>query len=286
VKTAAIHVSASPQARYNLDEIKADALWLSQKATIDEISALRIVVLEWQSRPATQLLAGFAEEEVMSLLNATGIDDFRTSMTGPQIMDVLNKRISNDRDALGFSSEPARRLRLRHCYLSERSHIVKISRKLLSLSLHDDIPNGGMRISTRNTGKDHTKTNKSLRDLGSVIFRDSATEDGRVRFLQACIKAIRHRVDQFQTDGGWLGTTDADEECEIFWRITVIEEIVHIMQILFLQLQASANIPTAGLLLSWLRLLTDSGFLESLFVVSVICSPVLLRWTITLINVM
>src|SRR4051812_10228726 len=71
-KTAAIHVETNGQSSFNLQEIKADALWLSEKAGIDEIAALRIAVLEWQDRPATRLNLGFSSEEATSLQSATG----------------------------------------------------------------------------------------------------------------------------------------------------------------------------------------------------------------------
>ncbi|KAL2006630.1 hypothetical protein VTN00DRAFT_9298 [Thermoascus crustaceus] len=262
-KTAAIHVNTSPQASSNLDEIKADTLWLSQKAAIDEVSALRITVLEWQSRPTTRLLAGFSEEEVTSLQDAAGVDNFRVSLAGPRVTDVLKKTAGRDDDASGFDSVERRRLRLRLLYLSERSHILKTSRKLLSLSLRDNIPNDSAPVRTQGSNAG-TAEKHSLRYLGATIFKDKLAGEEDSRFLEECVKAIRSRISELEGDGGWLGAAEGNEECEDTWRTTLVEEIVHIMQILFLQLQASATIPTSELLLSWLRLMADYGFLESL----------------------
>ena len=49
-KTAAINVAPTSNCEYDINKIKEDALWLSKEAQIDEVSALRIIVLEYQSR--------------------------------------------------------------------------------------------------------------------------------------------------------------------------------------------------------------------------------------------
>ncbi|KAL1969435.1 hypothetical protein VTN77DRAFT_8873 [Rasamsonia byssochlamydoides] len=263
-KTAAINVATSPQAPYNLDEIKSDALWLSQNAGIDEVTALRITVLEWQNRPNARLLARFSAEEATSLQDATSVDNFRVSLAGPQVMDILKKTTPGGADdSTDFSSEESRRLRLRHIYLSERSHILKTSRKLLSLSLRDKIPSDAGRKTVPSNGKE-TAREHSLRSLGETIFKNKTSGEESNRFLEDCIKAVQIRLTDFQSGGGWLSAAQSDAETEDTWRTTLIDEIVHIMQIIFLHLQSSDTIPTGGLLLSWLHLMADYRFLESL----------------------
>lgn len=273
-KTAAINVETSPQAPYNLDEIKSDALWLSEHAGIDEVTALRITVLEWQSRPNARLLGRFSAEEATSLQDATSVDSFRVSLAGPQVMDILKKTTTGGADSAEFSSEKARRLRLRHIYLSERSHILKTARKLLSLSLRDKIPSDAGRIPVPSRGKE-TEREHGLRRLGETIFKNNTSEDESNRFLEDCVKAVQTRIADFQSGGGWLSAAESDAETEATWRTTLIDEIAHIMQIMFLQLQSSDTIPTGALLLSWLRLMADCSFLESLSIVSAAAEGVL-----------
>ena len=52
--------------------MKEDALWLSEKAQIDETSALRVVVEECQSRAAARLSAPFSEDELTNIREAAG----------------------------------------------------------------------------------------------------------------------------------------------------------------------------------------------------------------------
>ena len=54
-KTAPINVSQSSNGDYNLEELKQDAIWLSEKLDVEESIALRIAVIEWQQRPADEL---------------------------------------------------------------------------------------------------------------------------------------------------------------------------------------------------------------------------------------
>jgi nuclear pore complex protein Nup188 len=233
---------------------------LSQKAGIDEITALRIIVLEWQDRPAARLLARFTEEESTSLQSAAGIDNLRASLAGPALSEVLRQKAGDDSD---FLSEENRRLRLRNLYLSERSHLLKTARKLLALSLHNS-----SQKETAPPAPHVSDRTEFLRKLGAAIFQEKTTGNEWRSFVEACIKAIKDRLSALEGDGGWLGVAESNEAVEIMWRTIFVEEVLHVTQMLFLQLQASAEIPTAELLLSWLRVMGDYSFLESVQVVS------------------
>ncbi|KAH8698491.1 putative nucleoporin [Talaromyces proteolyticus] len=258
-KTAAIHVDASPQASYKIDEIKADALWLSQKAGIDEISALRITVLEWQDRPSARLVGRFSEEEATSLQDATGVDNFRVSLAGPQLKEVLT-RINGSSDT-SFSSEDSRRKRLRKIYLAERSHILKTSRKLLAFSLRDTIPSDASLIPPPKTSNASVE-NDTLADLGQQIFGKEKTEAESSGFLEEAIKGIQKRLASFQNEGGWLSASESDEETENAWRTTLVDEVVHVMQIILLKAQSLKCIPSGDVVLKWLQLMVECNFME------------------------
>ncbi|KAE8380531.1 nucleoporin subcomplex protein binding to Pom34-domain-containing protein [Aspergillus bertholletiae] len=255
-KTAAIHAETTAQASYNLKEIKEDALWLSQKAGIDEISALRIAVLEWQNRPATRLLAGFSEEESTSLQSAAGVENFRMSLAGPSFAEIFSQKVGREDNASGFVSEESRRLRLRELYLSERTHIIKTARRLFALSLRGNVNEPALQ-------KPEPKRSDLLCQLGATLFKDKLSGDKYYTFIQACIKAIQALLSALESDGGWLGVTESSEAVDDMWRTALVEEILHIVQILFLQLQSSAELPSADIFVSWLRLMGDYNFLET-----------------------
>ncbi|KAL4786350.1 nucleoporin subcomplex protein binding to Pom34-domain-containing protein [Aspergillus varians] len=255
-KTAAIHAETNAQASCDLKEIKADALWLSEKAGIDEVSALRTVVLEWQTRPSTRLLGRFSDEEATSLKGAAGVDTFRVSLAGPSFAEIFNTRPGEGNGAAEFVSEQSRRLRLRDLYLSERCHVVKTARKLLGLFLDSDNPDTAPQQQTGSPSR--------LSKLGESIFSDKVKGKDWHEFSRGCIKAVQTRLSALEGEGDWLSAAESSEEIENLWRTTFVEEILHLLQSLFMQLQTSTEIPPADLLLSWLRLMVDYVFLESL----------------------
>ncbi|OJJ49924.1 hypothetical protein ASPZODRAFT_57898 [Penicilliopsis zonata CBS 506.65] len=256
-KTAATNAETTTQVSYDLKEIKSDALWLSQKAGIDEITALRIAVLEWQNRPAARLLANFSKEEATSLESAVGPGSFRASVAGPNPLEILQQKTVDEDGADGFSSEKNRRARLSDMYMLEKSHILKTSRKLLSLSLGEKIP--GQLAATQKHEKEAT-----LRDLGASIYKGRSRGDEWAKYLQECIEATRSRLTELQKTGGWLSAEENTEEIEVLWKITAVEDILHILQILFLQVQVSSDAPDATVVLSWLNLMQDCDFLDML----------------------
>lgn len=259
-KTAAIHVETNSKTPFDLQEIKADAQWLSEKAQIDEITALRIAVLEWQNRPATRLASTFSPEEATSLQSATGSDNLRASVAGPNLASVL-RQAAGEGGSSSFATESHRRLRLRKLYLSERSHILKTFRKLLAFSLHD------LSSESARSGGNESNRRLALCKLGVSMFHGKSAGDGLTRLLEDCITGIRKRLEDLEGDGNWLGANESSQDTEDIWRTTMVEEIVHILQIMFHQLRASSEIPTEDLVISWLNLMDKFTFLETLQVV-------------------
>lgn len=258
-KTSAIHVETNSKGSFDLKEIKTDAQWLSEKAKIDEITALRITILEWQGRPATRLALGFSSEEATSVQSATGADNLGVSVAGPNLASILKQTAADDSS---FDSENARRLRLREIYISERTHILKTYRKLLALSLHNSPNQSANGASSDNDRK------LALRKLGVSIFADKSSGTPMSQFLEACIAAIRARLEDFTNEKGWLSEPESSLDIDQLWRTSLIEEVSHILQLMFHQLHASPEVPSADLLLSWLELMTQHNFLQSYQVVS------------------
>ncbi|KAJ5938012.1 hypothetical protein N7454_004354 [Penicillium verhagenii] len=256
-KTAAIHVETNSKSSFDLNEIKADAQWLSQNAEIDEITALRLTVLEWQNRPATRLTANFSSEEVTSVQSAAGADKLSASVAGPNLANIL-RQVAGDNTGGSFDSETNRRLRLRTTYLSERNHIVKTSRKLLAMSLNS--------APSKAPATPATERRLALCKLGTSLFKEKSTGSSLSKFLEECMAAIRSRLTDLSESGGWLNEAESSEETEILWRSFFAEEIGHIIQVMFHQLHASAEVPSGDLLLSWLNLMSEYNFLEGLTV--------------------
>ncbi|KAI7402486.1 hypothetical protein KC336_g14417 [Hortaea werneckii] len=124
-RVAPINISQSANGDCNLEEIKKDAVWLSEKLSVDETSCLRIAILEWQQRPADLLFEG--PQKAAAKPNA----DLRSSfLASTASLSASTNRV----ETLGpdFSKEETRRERQVHIYGEERLYSLKLTADLVS----------------------------------------------------------------------------------------------------------------------------------------------------------
>jgi nuclear pore complex protein Nup188 len=246
-----------------LDEIKQDTLWLGKQAQIDEVSALRIVVLEWQNRPNSQLLGRFSEEEITSLQEVSGIDSLSLSVGDVQAIELPQYSGVQRADASTDSSQGSRRFRLFHLCLTEKLHILKVSQRLFSAALRRRMPSNH-ELSGREEIMNQVPRSTNLEGLGKSIFglqEEGTRKHDDLTSPEKCIKAIRLRIDNLENGRVWFTSDGLEVEIAFTWYANNLEELVQIIQILFLQLQLSKVIPSSELLLSWLRLMVEYEFL-------------------------
>ena len=217
-------------------------------------------MLEWQNRPAGQLLGGFSREETTSLQNAAAADNFRVSLGGAPPPDIV-QRTTQRGDSGGFLDKSARQPRLLHSYLSEKRYILKVAQLLLSSSLQRRLPSSyDNPVDDKGKGKEVLKVT-NIEELAETIFKIHPEE--RNFLPQECVDAIQSRLEALEKGSGWFNPEDANHNIELAWQENAIAEATHIMQILFLQLQSSKVIPSAEIFLSWLRLMARYAFLDN-----------------------
>lgn len=224
------------------------------------MSALRIAVLEWQSRPAGQLLSGFSEEETISLQNAGTGDSFRATLGGAPPPDAL-QRTAPRGDSTAYLGKGARQLRLLRLYLSEKRYILKVFQLLFSSTLQGQLPSYYMEPAV-----DKGKGKKALRATNIQEIAETVLqihpEENKIH-PKDCVAAIQSRLAALESGSGWFSSDDDNHVIELNWQENAIAESTDIMQIMFLQLQSNNAIPSAELLLSWLRLMAKYDFLEN-----------------------
>ncbi|KAH7041252.1 nucleoporin subcomplex protein binding to Pom34-domain-containing protein [Microdochium trichocladiopsis] len=134
-KTAAIQVPPTPNSRYDIDTIKEDALWLSKNAKINEVAALRIVVVEFQQRPRSQLTGPLSTQDVANLQEALGAQPSNV-LPGFAVSSTLG---ATEIQSI-FEKPDNRRLRIYDTYLSERRYYAAVNDYLLTLMLQQRLP--------------------------------------------------------------------------------------------------------------------------------------------------
>ncbi|KAM5442308.1 hypothetical protein MferCBS31731_002683 [Microsporum ferrugineum] len=265
-KTAAIHVTSSKNTSASSDEIKSDALWLSKGADIDEVSALRIVVLAWQRRRENELLSHFSEEELTSLHDSVGIGRSPHGSYGNEAASILKYAGSQTRTSDTLISKEARQRILFNIWLSERRHILKLAHFLIATSIKDTRQDQLPSLPKPSAGSDDDSLVEAGQ-LGSAILKG---ECGMLKVnkteisIPGCIEAFRLRVKGLEAGSWWSKSVGSDMLMESSWQSSSLEELVQILSLLFLQIRSSDTIPSSDVLLSWLRLMGEYEFLETI----------------------
>ena len=260
-KTSAVNVTPSSHGRYDIKQIKDDAVWLSKETSIDEVSALRIVVVEWQIRPANELLQGVLGELVLASQERFLSRGLRVSLAGTTIQP------KNGADNAPFSSLQCRRMRLLDLYLSERRYIIKSCEYIISCVLYG----------TASEGLDRYGDLKHRRPawLGvianhimSIWNLDGTMKTNSKNFFVNAVEALKIRLESLEQGSQWTVDDDSREEAEVAWSRNQILEMIHVMQIVLVLLESSPRLMRSDAIISWFRLMRMYGFFERFELVS------------------
>lgn len=257
-KTSAINVTPSSNSQYDIKEIKEDALWLSKAANIDEISALRIVVEECQSRAAAQLLGPFSEEELASIRDAAGNNRYSSSIP----IGLMSQGADPLQMQKEFGTQETRRKRILRTYLSGRKHLLKCSERFFHQCFannqgddSDDESNG--------TGKESAGTPSWLERMGDAFYESLSqggfpSPDGS---LLRCISGITTNMKSLMAGSGWLSEDGGREDIEIDWTRNQMTEAIHSMELMWQFFQYYCDETCSSeVVLAWFRLQQDYSF--------------------------
>ncbi|KAI9730886.1 MAG: hypothetical protein M1834_005604 [Cirrosporium novae-zelandiae] len=247
-KTSAINITPSKNGEYDIKEVKEDAQWLSGELQIDEISALRIVVLEWQTRAECRLANGFSEEETAALQDALGSSKFGASVLRPL----------RDTNSKASSSEISRRARLRTIYLSERLYALKVSQYLLNAALFG-VPIQDASAPPGAKGKGKTKKTSWVERNGQPILE---AQQNKPIFIAECVDACVARTQLLERGSQWHVDDPIRGEAEEVWGRNMLLELIHVMQIMFLHFDASPRLLSTDTVLKWFNLMNTCAFFD------------------------
>jgi nuclear pore complex protein Nup188 len=254
--TAPIHVTSSSTGDYNIDEIKADSLWLSEQTKIDEPAALRIAILEWQGRQAAQLLGGFTEEESISVQEAAGISNLGASTFVANSSILAAPGGAGSDTSTQFNSADQRKLRLLNIYLSERIYILRISQILICWGAAQDLRS--------KYGADYRVCDEWLETIGQTIVQmqllKGNTNDG-APFLSKCLKAIDQALTNLEEGSKWTVPESIEEVAEEKWRTSQATELVHILHLTFVHIDLFIpKFVPASIMLAWFESMATRNF--------------------------
>ena len=259
-KTSAINVTRSPHARYNINQIQDDVIWLSKETNIDEVSALRIAVLEWQTRSADQLLRGSPGDQAVVAAGKRGPAQFQSSIFDPGSSLLGGSKVAGIKGS-AFEEPSTRHQRLLETYLSERQFLLKTSEYVTFSALNQERNASEEILNEENDGLCWLE-NSGAAVLSTWKINGNAREHHR-DFQITTVDSIRSRLENLTKGSGWLQHDGVQEDIEIGWSSNQIVEILHIMQILLNLLETSSDILQSPTILAWYRLMDDYQFFET-----------------------
>ena len=256
-------MTPASHARYDINEIKDQSVWLSEQTKVDEVSALRIAVLEWQTRPTERLLqgrpTGVLEDDPETSLNVIKSAQFQSDADSA----VVGQR-ALEHDAKTLSEKGSRRLRLIKLLLSERRYVLKCSEYILSYVVYtlEDSKNGRK---SRNDALRLPWFKEIGLDLLSKWTPEKPTTTKRVgqnpKFLNEAISEVRSKIEALGSGSGW-SVPEAGQDFEVIWGCNQAIELIHILQIIETLLQSTNCVLQAAVVVPWFRLMGECGFLE------------------------
>ncbi|ORY63556.1 nucleoporin subcomplex protein binding to Pom34-domain-containing protein [Pseudomassariella vexata] len=259
-RTSAVQVTPTPNDKYDVAAIKEDSVWLSKNARINLIAALRVVLIEFQSRARSQLTGPVSSQDNSSLQEAAGATNAQAS----SILPGLN--LTSTRDAVeiqtDFDKLESRRRRIFEFYLVERRYFSMTTDYIFTLMLQESLPTSPVTNATT------VIRNSFLQAFGLT----SATPQS-----EAPAKTYHALVSQYFTlvtgsinNIGDMGSVAQDQilhdvDLQKEWMKAFLEEAIHEMTVAF-QLLDLANqvLAPAELLQQWFQFLGDTSFLNQL----------------------
>ncbi|KAI7780137.1 hypothetical protein LA080_016326 [Diaporthe eres] len=257
-KTAAIHVTPTPNEKYDIKAIKEDSLWLSSSFGINEVAALRIVVIEFQSRPQSHLAGPFSTQDIINLHQAVGADGTQVNT----LLAFVNAADTADADAIwaDFNTQSGRRRRLVDLCMSERRYFMAFVDGVLTLTLNETSPD-----------TDAAKAELSAEVL-MAVFGQKQPRDVRsdTRSLEKLVSTYLELVPECLAEpdahspAAFKVVNILSEELELVWTRASLTETLHLLASIFRIIDLSPTFLSADIVSNWFRFVDAYGFLDQL----------------------
>ena len=251
--TAAINVIPISPGSCDIQEIKDDTLWLSKEAKCDEVTALRVVILEWQSRPAMRLLeSGNEGNDTVAIEKSVNGKDEEHSQD--EKSSTLDRNIIQD-DRPNFDNAMQRRKRLLRLFFSEKLFVLRTAELLVRQYFL--------------TTMDHMKLAaiqgaEEIPFLSERIYK-SLTHDGKCeQFVRDSLEALQKRIDRVNSGPSCDRVEEEDVAMEELWAEVQLSEMIVILQLLFVVLSHSADVPSSSTCSAFFRFQAKYNFFRDI----------------------
>ena len=243
-KTAAINITPSPGAPHSIDEIKEDTLWLSKCLDLDEIECLRVVLLEWQTRPVAQLQDGLSETEAASLRDVVGSEDYGLGQNGPSGLGKLADP--------AFHSQEQRRSRLVALCMQEQASMFRISAVLTDIYVQIDL--------MTSSGIELHPDRKFARTLKTTVKGTLQSSEAQPGGFSACFDGLKYCLDRLERGPPWAGESIDSNMLLNEWTCAFLNQISALLELVLLHHKSPRVHTDTHHTLAWLTMMSEVGF--------------------------
>ncbi|KUI56248.1 hypothetical protein VP1G_03564 [Cytospora mali] len=254
-KTAAINVTPTPNDKYDIKTIKEDASWLSKNVEINEVAALRIVVVEFQTRSQTHLSGPLSTQDIINLQQAVGADGTQAS----SLLASVNATETADAEAIWteFNTETGRRRRLVELYMSERRYFMAVVDDAHNL-MFEEAP-----------GAPDTAKAALAGCLLHASFGAGAVSDLKNETLESRLSTYLGLIPEclaYPEAGlkSMLTGPVYSEDLELDWTRTFLTETLHLLSSIFQITDRFTTFLSADVVSRWFKFVDAYGFLDQL----------------------
>jgi len=254
---------AASNGQYDVSQLKEDVKWLALEVKIDEVAALRLCILEWQSRPATRISQGYTAEETISLQNATNTTELGASVAAKR----SNAETAGSNSI--FDTQVKRRTRLSALFISEREHRLGVTALIAASAMAAPAEPEG-----RSYGSGKRRDVSEVTWLPTVALqmdelRTTEKQTGSEQSVVAqAVTAIETRLRGLESGSGLAVEDDEIAVFEQNFRRNQLVEIVRLLQLLFIRISPHREPLPAAEVKAWYELADRYGFFERLQLVS------------------
>lgn len=246
-KTAPINVTTASTERFDIKQIKEDAEWLGKNAKINLVAALRVVMVEYQSRASRHLMGPLSTQDAANLQEAAGLQNGE----GTAFLSDLGAATALDDDEIHaeFAQPKSRKRRLFDTLLTERRCFMMAAEYSSSIKLYGRIP-----ILAPGATE--------LAELYKLLPAPQ-TRDESEAMLPAYLHVVTDCMGRIET--GLKSATDESllltDEVEIDWLRTLLNEAVHALSVVFQVADSFGNdFPPSAAVNQWFSLMEAYAF--------------------------
>jgi nuclear pore complex protein Nup188 len=247
-KTAAINATPSSTDRFDVAKIKEDAEWLSKNANINLVAALRLAVIEAQTRPSRHLTGPLSSQDATNLEEAAGLSNGQ----GKAFVAELGAATAMDAEEIAaeFEKPEIRKRHLFDIFLSERQHFIFTADQFYSIKLYGRLPSFTI-TSDVAVLYGQKKGRPQGEDLEPLLTSYVDAVAARMDLIQAGLKSM--------TSDPVLLTDDVELE----WLTTLLTEVIHALSIVLQTVDSyGGEFPPSSAVDRWYSLMGDYTFFD------------------------